>query len=78
LVVLKRILAFVFLRIILNAQTYLDKYLSDIQFNNVYITIYFRQDRREKKEARKVHSVAAEENREEETGRSLHSSASQD
>jgi hypothetical protein len=53
LVVLKRILAFVFLRIILNAQTYLDKYLSDIQFDNVYITTYFRKiDARRRKQGK--------------------------
>lgn len=43
LVVLKRVLAFIFLRIILNAQYYHDHYLRDIQFDNVYITRYFRR-----------------------------------
>ncbi|EFA10523.1 protein sneaky [Tribolium castaneum] len=42
-VILKRILAFIFLRIIMNASTYLDKYLTDIQFDNIYVTTYYRR-----------------------------------
>lgn len=42
LVLLKRTLALVFLRIIINAQNYHDKYLKDIEFDNFYITKYFR------------------------------------
>ncbi|KAF5307692.1 hypothetical protein FQR65_LT06747 [Abscondita terminalis] len=54
LVLLKRILAFIFLRIILSAQEYHDKYLRDIEFDNIYITKYFkhidaRRHRQEKK-----------------------------
>lgn len=43
LVILKRLLAFIFLRILLNAQQYHDRYLRDIQFDNIYITRYFRR-----------------------------------
>lgn len=43
LLVLKRILAFVFLRIIIVSQNYHDKYLRDIEFDNIYITKYFRK-----------------------------------
>lgn len=43
LVILKRVLAFIFLRIILNAQKYHDTYLRDIEFDNIYITKYFRK-----------------------------------
>ncbi|KAK5645220.1 hypothetical protein RI129_006520 [Pyrocoelia pectoralis] len=39
---LKRMLAFIFLRIILNAQQYHDKYLREIEYDNIYITKYFR------------------------------------
>ncbi|RZC37622.1 DC STAMP domain containing protein, partial [Asbolus verrucosus] len=53
LVILKRILAFVFLRIILNAQTYLDKYLTNIEFDNVYVTTYFRKIDARRKEQEK-------------------------
>lgn len=42
-VILKRVLVFIFLRVILNAQQYHDHYLRDIQFDNVYITKYFRR-----------------------------------
>ncbi|XP_012231524.1 protein sneaky [Linepithema humile] len=41
--IIKRCLSFVFLRIILNAQTYNDKYLTDIEHDNVYVTSYFRK-----------------------------------
>ncbi|CAH1156015.1 unnamed protein product [Phaedon cochleariae] len=43
LVILKRVLAFVFLRILLESQKYHDKYLRDIEFDNIYITRYFRK-----------------------------------
>ena len=43
LVVLKRALAFIFLRIIINSQNYQDKYLRDVEFDNFYITKYFRK-----------------------------------
>lgn len=43
LIILKRILAFIFLKIILNAQKYHDSYLRDIEFDNFYITKYFRK-----------------------------------
>ncbi|ENN75308.1 hypothetical protein YQE_08085, partial [Dendroctonus ponderosae] len=36
--IIKRVLAFVFLKIILNCQEYEEKYLKDIEFDNVYIT----------------------------------------
>ncbi|KAJ3643166.1 hypothetical protein Zmor_025892 [Zophobas morio] len=53
LVILKRLLAFVFLRIILNAQNYLDRYLREIQFDNVYVTTYFRKiDARRKRQGK--------------------------
>ncbi|ERL89254.1 hypothetical protein D910_06627 [Dendroctonus ponderosae] len=41
--IIKRVLAFVFLKIILNCQEYEEKYLKDIEFDNVYITKYFRK-----------------------------------
>lgn len=41
--ILKRILAFVFLRIILDSQSYHDKYLRDIEYDNIYITKFFRK-----------------------------------
>ncbi|XP_023017807.1 ubiquitin protein ligase sneaky isoform X2 [Leptinotarsa decemlineata] len=41
--IIKRILAFVFLRIVLESQNYHDKYLRDIEFDNIYITKYFRK-----------------------------------
>lgn len=43
LVILKRLLAFVFLRIIIQSQNYHDKYLRDIEFDNIFITRYFRK-----------------------------------
>lgn len=43
LVIIKRLLAFVFLRIIIQSQNYHDKFLRDIEFDNVYITRYFRK-----------------------------------
>lgn len=53
LVIMKRILAFAFLRIIINASNYLDKYLQDIQFDNYYITPYFRKlDARRRKQGK--------------------------
>ncbi|KZC06683.1 PREDICTED: DC-STAMP domain-containing protein 1-like [Dufourea novaeangliae] len=42
-VALKRCLSFVFLKIILGAQTYHDKYLNEIEHDNVYVTPYFRR-----------------------------------
>ncbi|XP_076235359.1 protein sneaky [Calliopsis andreniformis] len=42
-VTLKRCLSFVFLKIILSAQTYHDKYLDDIEHDNIYVTPYFRR-----------------------------------
>ncbi|XP_043254934.1 protein sneaky-like [Colletes gigas] len=42
-VVVKRCLSFVFLKIILNAQSYHDKYLDEIEHDNVYVTPYFRR-----------------------------------
>ncbi|XP_015586402.1 E3 ubiquitin-protein ligase DCST1 [Cephus cinctus] len=41
--IIKRCLAFVFLKIIITAQTYHDKYLTDIEFDNIYVTSYFRR-----------------------------------
>lgn len=41
--IVRRCLAFVFLKIILSAQNYHDKYLTDIEFDNVYVTTYFRK-----------------------------------
>ncbi|XP_076749463.1 protein sneaky [Xylocopa sonorina] len=41
--IVKRCLSFVFLRIILSAQSYHDKYLTDIEHDNVYVTPYFRR-----------------------------------
>lgn len=43
LVILKRVLAFVFLKIVIDAQKYHDTYLRDIEFDNFYITKYFRK-----------------------------------
>ncbi|CAH1115014.1 unnamed protein product [Psylliodes chrysocephalus] len=43
LIFVKRILAFVFLRILQESQKYHDKYLRDIEFDNIYITWYFRK-----------------------------------
>ncbi|KAK4875676.1 hypothetical protein RN001_012098 [Aquatica leii] len=55
LIILKRILAFIFLRIIINAQKYHDKYLRDIQFDNMYITQYFKHiDARRHKQEKKT------------------------
>ncbi|XP_066589961.1 protein sneaky [Prorops nasuta] len=39
----KRCLSFVFLKIILSAQTYHDKYLTEIEHDNIYVTPYFRR-----------------------------------
>ncbi|XP_065156113.1 protein sneaky-like [Atheta coriaria] len=39
----KRLLAFVFLRIILSSQKYHDKYLKNIEYDNKYITKYFKK-----------------------------------
>lgn len=41
--IVRRCLAFVFLKIILSAQSYHEKYLTDIEFDNVYVTPYFRR-----------------------------------
>ncbi|XP_028137332.2 protein sneaky [Diabrotica virgifera virgifera] len=43
LVIAKRMLAFIFLKILLESQKYHDKYLRDIEFDNVYISKYFRK-----------------------------------
>lgn len=43
LMIVKRVLAFIFLRIILESQKYHDRYLRDIEFDNIYITRYFRR-----------------------------------
>lgn len=40
--IMKRALAFICLKIIINAQSYLEKYLKDIEFDNIYITKYFK------------------------------------
>ncbi|KAK2574982.1 hypothetical protein KPH14_008745 [Odynerus spinipes] len=40
---IKRCLSFVFLKIILSAQKYHDKYLTEIEFDNIYVTRYFRK-----------------------------------
>lgn len=42
-VAIKRCLSFIFLKIILSAQTYHDKYLNDIEHDNLYVTPYFRR-----------------------------------
>lgn len=39
----KRCLSLIFLNIILNAQKYHDGYLTDIEFDNIYVTRYFRK-----------------------------------
>ncbi|XP_066246800.1 protein sneaky [Euwallacea similis] len=39
----KRLLAFIFLRILINSQEYEEKYLKDLEFDNFYITRYFRK-----------------------------------
>ncbi|XP_030768206.1 protein sneaky [Sitophilus oryzae] len=41
--IIKRILAFVFLRVILASQNYQEKYLKDLEFDNIYISRYFRK-----------------------------------
>ncbi|XP_050303167.1 protein sneaky-like isoform X2 [Anthonomus grandis grandis] len=41
--IIKRILAFIFLKIILSCQDYEEKYLKDIEFDNIYLTKYFRK-----------------------------------
>ncbi|XP_015123497.1 protein sneaky [Diachasma alloeum] len=51
---LKRCLAFVFLKIILSAQDYHDRYLTDIEHDNHYVTTYFR-----KIDARRKHRGSA-------------------
>ncbi|PSN40459.1 hypothetical protein C0J52_24392 [Blattella germanica] len=43
LIICSRLLAFLFIIIIINAQRYHDNYLSDIEFDNIYITRYFRK-----------------------------------
>lgn len=40
---LSRCLSFIFLRIIVSAQTYHEKYLTEIEYDNVYVTSYFRK-----------------------------------
>ena len=40
---IKRCLAFVFIKIILNAQNYHDSYLTEIEHDNHYVTAYFRK-----------------------------------
>ncbi|KAL0269121.1 UNVERIFIED_CONTAM: hypothetical protein PYX00_006956 [Menopon gallinae] len=52
---LKRVLALIFLRIIHKAVTYHERYLADIEFDNKYITRYFRHiDERRKKRGQKT------------------------
>ncbi|KOC61897.1 DC-STAMP domain-containing protein 1 [Habropoda laboriosa] len=41
--IIKRCLSFVFLKIILSAQSYHDKYLTEIEHDNIYVTPYFRR-----------------------------------
>ncbi|XP_068987148.1 protein sneaky [Bombus flavifrons] len=41
--IVKRCLSFVFLKIILDAQRYHDEYLNDIEFDNIYVSPYFRK-----------------------------------
>ncbi|CAK9814408.1 Protein sneaky [Anthophora quadrimaculata] len=41
--IIKRCLSFVFLKIILSAQNYHDKYLTEIEHDNIYVTPYFRR-----------------------------------
>ncbi|KAL1514090.1 hypothetical protein ABEB36_003409 [Hypothenemus hampei] len=41
--IIKRLLAFIFLRIIINCQDYQEKYLTDNEFDNIYVTKYFRK-----------------------------------
>ncbi|KAL0123388.1 hypothetical protein PUN28_005730 [Cardiocondyla obscurior] len=41
--IIKRCLSFIFLRVIMNAQTYHEKYVTDIEHDNVYVTSYFRK-----------------------------------
>ncbi|XP_024880185.1 E3 ubiquitin-protein ligase DCST1-like [Temnothorax curvispinosus] len=41
--IIKRCLSFVFLRIIVSAQTYHEKYLAEIEHDNIYVTSYFRK-----------------------------------
>ncbi|XP_029042861.1 protein sneaky [Osmia bicornis bicornis] len=41
--IIKRCLSFVFLKIILSAQKYHDKYLTEIEHDNIYVTPYFRR-----------------------------------
>ncbi|XP_022909836.1 protein sneaky [Onthophagus taurus] len=54
-VIVKRVLAFIFLKIILDSQKYHDKYLRDIEFDNIYITRYFRKiDARRRREDKKT------------------------
>ncbi|XP_034941255.1 protein sneaky [Chelonus insularis] len=49
-VFIKRLLTFVFLKIIFYAQKYHDNYVTDIEFDNQYVTLYFRKiDERRKK-----------------------------
>ncbi|CAG9862437.1 unnamed protein product [Phyllotreta striolata] len=43
LIAVKRLLAFVLLRILQESQKYHDRYLRDIEFDNIYITEYFRK-----------------------------------
>ncbi|XP_068084359.1 protein sneaky [Anabrus simplex] len=52
LMVIKRALSFIFIKIILEAQEYHDKFLTDIEFDNMYLTPYFRKidARRRKRE----------------------------
>lgn len=40
---IKRGLSFIFIRIILDAQNYHEKYLTDIEFDNIYVSMYFRR-----------------------------------
>ncbi|XP_046493019.1 protein sneaky [Neodiprion pinetum] len=41
--IIRRCLAFVFIKIILSALSYHEKYLDDIEYDNIYVTAYFRR-----------------------------------
>lgn len=54
-VFVKRFLSFIFLRILFAAQKYHDDYLSNIDYDNVYLTRYFKKiDARRHKMQRKT------------------------
>ncbi|KAF7271176.1 hypothetical protein GWI33_015914 [Rhynchophorus ferrugineus] len=41
--IIKRIIAFVFLKVIIASQDYQERYLNDIEFDNIYVSKYFRK-----------------------------------